>query len=47
MGKGRLVIGVVLELEKKNKDLHVVITNKCVTKYIQRAERTDRSASNT
>ena len=28
MGKGRLVIGVVLELEKK-KNL-VVITNKCV-----------------
>lgn len=30
MGKGRLVIGVVLELEKKSKDWHVVITNKCV-----------------
>ena len=30
MGKGRLVIGVVLELEKKNKDLHVVISNMCV-----------------
>ena len=29
MGKGGLVIGVVLELEKKKKNL-VVITNKCV-----------------
>ena len=39
MGKGRLVIGVVLELEKKKKNLCVVTTSSSVKQNVEKEQR--------